>query len=195
VKRREPIRGYDQVFQGGGELQSLPDGFGNWALPFPIPYRSIGYFVAALAAMFALRHVWVLNLTVAWIKGPIAYTIVPGLVSYGLTKLEPHGRPATRHLWALLRHRITPKSRVCGGRALRPIGEVAVIDGVTALAGDLSMTELPHCLATGPGVAEFRDPVRFKTRGHRGWVCPAAGDGPTVREVELDAGGELVVQP
>jgi hypothetical protein len=203
MRRRETIRGYGQVFEGGGELQSLPDGPGrNWALPFPLQYRTIGYFLAAAVALWTLRHIPVLSLTVSWIKPLIAYTAVPVLVAWALTILEPHERSASRHVWALLRHHVTGRDW-CLDHPLRATGALAVLDGPTAVAADLGMSELPYCQITGPAVVELRDALYCRAGGRASTYASPPGPGhgqPTgvgfvASRVELAAGERLVVKP
>jgi hypothetical protein len=198
VRERRQIRGYGLVWELKAQVQSVPGKHGNVPLWFPVAVVSICYFLTVVMVVAILRHLWLVGRVAGQPPWLVAYVAFPGMCAFLLTTLEPHGRPAARHLASVVLDRVTPRERYLG-RPVRPTGQSAVIDGVTAIARTPASATLPHGRVAGPRVIDFPEPVAvLPTRRARRFVAQPAGASPgwpLVTHVELDDGERLTIKP
>jgi hypothetical protein len=74
-------------------------------LPFPVSFRQAGVFAAVVAAMAVLSEVPAM----AAISPLLRYVVIPGAVTWFLTKQRLDGKPPLRWLFAMLRYALGPK--------------------------------------------------------------------------------------
>lgn len=74
-------------------------------LPFPVSFRQMGVFGATLLAMVGLSEIPPLAL----ISPVLRYLIIPGAVTWFLTKQRLDGKPPIRWLFSLARFAFAPK--------------------------------------------------------------------------------------
>jgi hypothetical protein len=139
------IRSYGGLFRRDWRIYSIPDGRGG-RRPLPVhggvPVRAVGYFmaVAALTALGTLMPVLGSLLEpLGWV---MKYLGLPAVVAFGLTRIEPEGRPALRFLAGWVSHRVAPRC-TSAGRPVPADGGVSLSQVHLALAPDAGLPGEP----------------------------------------------------
>lgn len=95
------IRTYRQVWQ----LEHVIYQIERVRLPFPVTFRRIGLFVAALLLMLALSRLP----PVDRLSPVLRYALVPGLVAWFLTSKRLDGKPPHRWVLSMLTYLLGPR--------------------------------------------------------------------------------------
>jgi len=74
-------------------------------LPFPVSFSQAGVFAAAVLVMVLLSRLLLLS-SVSWV---LRYAVIPGAVTWFLTKQRLDGKPPLRWLLSMLRYALSPK--------------------------------------------------------------------------------------
>src|SRR5215212_3811978 len=133
---RAVIRGYGGLFRRDWRIYSIPDGRGG-RRPLPVhggvPVRAVGYFVAVAALSALVARLPVLGSFLEPLGWVMKYVGLPAVVAFGLTRIEPEGRPALRFLGGWVAHRLAPRC-TSAGRPVPADGGVVLSEVRLALA-------------------------------------------------------------
>jgi hypothetical protein len=112
------IRSYALVFRMQRKLFKVD----RWRLPLPggLEIRAIVYAIVVLLADLILSRLVLIGPVTNKLPAPLHWVILPGLVVFGLVKLEVEGRPPHRVIASLLGWWIRPKYFIGLRHAARP---------------------------------------------------------------------------
>jgi conjugation transfer TcpE-like protein len=199
VTDRRTIQGYGLVWEVKQRIQHIGRGKDGRpvALWYPIPLDGVAYFVGLAMLIAITRHLPPVSLLAGRLPQLVAYLLIPVGFAVYLSKIEPHGRPAIWHLWALIRHHVTAKER-CLGQPIRPAGQPAVINPQSVLTGPPTDGRMCPTVIDGPAVVRFREPVHAIPKGRRRTLVSPPGHNPgwpQVDRVTVADGEQLVIRP
>lgn len=135
----------------------------RWRLPLPhgIPVAALGYAAGALVATAALTQFPLLGAALAAVPAPLKYVIAPLAAGHLLARLRVDGRPAHRHLAALLRRRAVPcRPSTLTGRAAGHGTRVITGDGLL-VPGPETLGQRP-ARVSGPAVLRITHAARVR---------------------------------
>lgn len=95
------LRTYRQVWEQERVIYQIE----RVRLPFPVSFRQAGLFGAALGAMLLLSRIPL----VAALPALARYILLPGLITWFLTKQRLDGKEPLRWLFGMLRYAFSPK--------------------------------------------------------------------------------------
>lgn len=185
------IRGYSVVFRLERRLHRID----RWRIPLPygLPMLAIAYAAVALAVVIALTQAPVVGAVVGAAPAPLRFVVVPVGVGIALTRARPDGRPAHRHLHALLTHKLTARRRATAARRADRLAAHR-LDAVR-LAGGAHDLAARRGRVRGPAGVVLRAPARARTRGPVIHLTPRAGWLRRPQLIRLQAGQRLEVRP
>lgn len=160
-------------------------------LPYGLPLRSIGYGVAALAAVLTIGRLPVVGALPAALPAPVRFALLPCGVAWALTGLRVDGRPAHAAGVAIARYVASPRRTACWARA--PTGPQRLAD--LSIVSDERSATYRRAVVRGPARVLLRG--AFTARQHRGrMIIEPAGDRHLVngRRLELKPGQRLVMR-
>ncbi len=116
--RRVLIRSYALVFRMQRKLFKID----RWRLPLPggLEIRAIVYAIVVLLADLVLSRLVLIGPLTNKLPAPLHWAIFPGLLVFGLIKLEVEGRPPHRVVGSLLGWWVRPKYFIGLRHAARP---------------------------------------------------------------------------
>jgi hypothetical protein len=122
--RRVLIRSYALVFRMQRKLFKID----RWRLPLPggLEIRAIVYGVVVLLADLVLSRLVLIGPITDKLPAPLHWAILPGLLVFGLVKLEVEGRPPHRVIASLVSWWIGPKYFIGLRHAARPGARVPI---------------------------------------------------------------------
>jgi len=184
------IRGYSVVFRLERRLHRID----RWRIPLPygLPLLAVAYATAVLAIVILLSQVPAVGGVVGAAPAPLRLVLVPVGVGIVLTRARPDGRPAHRHLGALLAHRLAARCVT----AARPADRLGphLLEPVRMLGGAHDIDKR-RGRVRGPATVILSTPARARTRGHALHLSPRAGRLRRPRQVRLKVGQRLEVSP
>lgn len=171
---RKVVRSYRLVFRRRWRIFRLQ----NWRIPLPsgLELRALGYWLAALAAVFVLQRMPLVGAFLAAIPASARLIALPIAAAWVLSKWEIDGRSPHRALVGLAGYLLRPRTlaglRACPreGRELAPLQQLA-------LAPDLRGGAYPRGRVKGPARLLLRYSVRVALEG----VPRRAGAGSSER--------------
>ena len=156
---RQPkvVRSYHLVFRRRWRIYRVQ----NWRLPLPggLELRSVGYWLACLAALALLARLPLIGLAVGALPASLRLLALPIAAAWALSRWEVDGRAPHRALAGLLgwwlRPRVLAGLRRCpaAGSALVPLRQLAI-------GFDLYGAEYPRGRLVGPARLLLRYPVQ-----------------------------------
>lgn len=185
------IRGYSVVFRLERRLHRID----RWRIPLPygLPMLAVAYATAALAIVIVLSQTPVVGPVIGMAPAPLRFVLVPVGVGVALTRARPDGRPAHRHLQALLTHKITARRQVTAARRADRLG-LHRLDAVR-LAGGPDDLAARRGRIRGPVKVVLRAPARARTRGPAVHLTPEEGRLSRPKILRLKPGQRLEVHP
>ena len=164
------IRSFHVVFRLERRLHRID----RWRLPFPhgVPVAAIGHGAVVLVAVIVLGQLPVFGALISGLPAPVAYVLIPGACASALTRLRIDGRPAHRHLLALLTGAI--RGRRTAAARTAPMGALHITDA-TLLTHGPDRAGYPHAVVTGPATVRLRRPARAHARARTLRLTPQRG--------------------
>jgi hypothetical protein len=179
ARPRKLIRSYRLVFRRRWRIFRIQ----GWRIPLPggLELRLLGYWLACLAAVFALSRLPLLGLLVRATPDSVRLLALPLAAAWGLSRSELDGRPPHRALLGLLGWRLRPRT-LAALRRCPPVGSTLVPLGEVSLAPDLTSSRYPRGRVDGPARMLLRYPVAVERAGAR--VLPRRAAGWRIRQLE-----------
>ena len=159
---RKVVRSYRVVFRRRWRIYRLQ----NWRLPLPggLELRSIGYWLACLAALALLANLPLIGLAVGALPASLRLLALPVAGAWALSRWELDGRSPHRALAGLAAWRARPRVLAALRRCPAEGGELALAAKV-AIAADLYGPSYPRGRLRGPARVLLRYPVAVTLRG------------------------------
>ena len=153
------IRSYRVIFDLERRLHKID----RWRVPLPygLPLRSLGYFVAGLFAVIVVGQLPIVGALLGVLHPAIRYLLLPIVVAYALTHWKIDGRLPHATAFAWVRMHTQPR-RLAAFRAADPVGRAEL--GPVTLAPDERGARLRKGTITGPARIILRYPTRMRAR-------------------------------
>ena len=158
-------------------------------LPYGLPLRSIGYFVAALVSAVVVSQLPIVGTIAGWLPPPVRFVVAPAVAAYVLTQLRVDGRVAHDAAGSWFKWQLGPR-RVAAFKAARAEESMRLGDMTTA--PDERGCRYRRADLVGPAEALLRYPFTARQRGPTLQVA-ANGDEPMPlgKRVMLNAGQRI----
>ncbi len=173
---RQPkvVRSYHLVFRRRWRIYRVQ----NWRLPLPggLELRSVGYWLACLAALALLARLPLVGLAVGALPASLRLLALPIAAAWALSRWEVDGRAPHRALAGLLGWWLRPRT-LAGLRRCPAAGSALVPLRQLAIGPDLTASSYPRGAVAGPARLLLRYPVRVALEG----VPRGVGAGPGER--------------
>ncbi len=159
---RKVVRSYRVVFRRRWRIYRLQ----NWRLPLPggLELRSIGYWLACLAALTLLANLPLIGLAVGALPASLRLLALPVAGAWALSRWELDGRSPHRALAGLAAWWARPRVLAALRRCPAEGGELALAAKV-AIAADLYGPSYPRGRLGGPARVLLRYPVTVTVEG------------------------------
>jgi hypothetical protein len=133
----------------------------RWRLPTPygVPVRTVGYAVAVLVAVLAIRGLPLLGQLVDSVPGSVRYLVLPAIGGWALNSARLDGRPPHHVALAALRHGLGPRT-LAGLRRAPAVGScLSPVEVDLAASGDEDGYR--HGRVRGPATIVLRYPAEL----------------------------------
>lgn len=185
------VRSYRLVFRLERKIYKLD----RWRVPLPggVPVRALVYAFVAWSGVFVLSRLPGVGWALGLLPPQLVWAILPGLLVFGLLKVEIDGRAPHRAMAGLIRWRLKPRV-LAGLRGCASPGTVFMPFGELAVRPDWRGVRYRPARISGPATLLLRYPAEARREGGR-LMLRGAGEEPMRqgKTIELPADGELVL--